>query len=570
MNTRRRAPALAAIAALVGIAALGAPLAASADPADPTAFTVTGAAVDSQLTTAFGEYGDTAGRWTGADSAYSVPLPDGRTAWLYSDTFMGTVNPDHSRPLDSVFVHNSIIVDAAGTKTTVTGGTEALPESLVKVEGGAEDADWYWFGDGTVEGNSLRVMLLRFIKTGTGVFDFEFAGSAIASFDLPNLTLQSITAGPSSPIHWGSAILEESDYTYVYGVEDRQAQKWAHLARVPAGQLTQTATWQYWDGTGWDATPTTSARVLEGVSNEFSVTPFLGGYALVTGDAREPLSASIVAYQSTSPTGPFTVPTELYRTPQTSGNVFTYNAKAHPNLGDDRTLLITYNVNSFDTQDVYTNVDNYRPQYVAVTVATDPQLTVSVAPSGPLVVGKTVTYTVTVSNAAGSLSATEASATATLPANLRFESATGGGTYDAVSGSVTWPAQDVVAGQSVSYTLTAMVLAGETSATVSASVAAANACFAGCGAQVSSDVSVEIPDPTTDPTVDPTANPTTAPSVNPTTTPTAFVAPALAATGSSSTGGLSVGLATAVAGLVLLTLAAVARRRAHASGVTGE
>ncbi|MET0860130.1 MAG: DUF4185 domain-containing protein, partial [Microbacterium sp.] len=80
------------------------------------------ASVDTELTEKFGEYGDTAGRWTGADSAYSVKLPGGKIAWIYSDTFLGTVNADHSRPLDSPFIHNSIIIDDHGTLTTYTGG----------------------------------------------------------------------------------------------------------------------------------------------------------------------------------------------------------------------------------------------------------------------------------------------------------------------------------------------------------------------------------------------------------------------------------------------------------------
>ena len=71
-------------------------------------------------------------------------------------------------------------------------------------------------------------------------------------------------------------------------------------------------------------------------------------------------------YRSESLEGPFTGKTELYRTPETSGNVFTYNAKAHPELGNGHTLMVTYNVNSFDTNDLYAEVDNYRPRYVDV------------------------------------------------------------------------------------------------------------------------------------------------------------------------------------------------------------
>ncbi|WP_368497712.1 DUF4185 domain-containing protein [Herbiconiux sp. A18JL235] len=325
-----------------------------------------------ELTSLFDDYGDSAGRWTGADSSYSVPLPGGRTAWIYSDTFLGEVNPDHSRPADSPFVHNSIIVDDGGTLTTYTGGTTDAPASLVTVPGGDEAQNWYWFGDATVEGGALRVLLLEFKKTGTGVFDFAFAGSAIASFDVATMALTGTTALPESGIHWGSAILEDGGYTYVYGVEDQQAQKWAHLARVPSGQLTDPSAWRYLADGGWATTPTASKRVLEGVSNEFSVQKVHGAYLLVTGDATEALSAKIVGYAATSPEGPFGHKTLLYSTPETGGNVFTYNAKAHPQFTHGRTITVTYNVNSFDTADVYADVANYRPRYIDVTANLGP------------------------------------------------------------------------------------------------------------------------------------------------------------------------------------------------------
>ena len=330
------------------------------------------AQVDTELTERFGAYGDTAGRWTGADSAYSVPLPDGSIAWIYSDTFLGEVDADHGRPLDSPFLHNSIVVDDDGVLTTHTGGTAEAPGSLVTVPGGDELRDWYWAGDATVEGDTLKVMLLEFAKTGDGIWDFAFQNSAVATIDLADFSVDAITDLPSDlagggHVQWGSAFYENPDdgYTYIYGVEDLQAQKYAHVARVPAGALT-TQPWQYWGADGWTDDSTASIRMLEGVSNEFSVSSFQGRYTLVTGDATEALSSRIVMYRSTSLTGGFTGKTELYRTPETSGNVFTYNAKAHPELGDGHTLVVTYNVNSFDSNDLYEEVDNYRPRYVDI------------------------------------------------------------------------------------------------------------------------------------------------------------------------------------------------------------
>ena len=324
------------------------------------------ASVNQPLTDAFGHYDDTGGRWTGADSAFSVKLPGDRTAWLYSDTFLGTVNADHSRPADSPFVHNSIVIKHHAQLTTYTGGTVAMPRSLVTVAGGDEQQNWYWFGDGTVEGNHLRVLLLEFKKTGTQPFDFAFKDTAIASFSISTMQLEGITPLPAGPVEWGSAIYEDGPYTYVYGVEDLQKDKYMHLARVRSGQLT-TGTWEYLGDNGWSVEQTLSKRIMDGVSNEFSVTKFQGAVTLITSDATEPLSTKIVMYRSNSVNGPFTGKTLLYQTPETSGNVFTYNAKAHPELGTSNTLLITYNVNSFNTADVYSNVDNYRPRYIDVT-----------------------------------------------------------------------------------------------------------------------------------------------------------------------------------------------------------
>lgn len=359
-----------AAALFTGLATLAVPAAATAAES-PRCEPRVSASVNEELTERFGTYADTAGRWTGADSAYSVDLPDGTTAWIYSDTFMGEVDENGGRPLDSPFLHNSIIIDDDGALTTYTGGTEAAPESLVKVAGADEAQRWYWFGDATVEGDSLRVLLGEFYKTGSGVFDFAFAGNAIASFDLDDMSLTSVTDLPESPVQWSAAIYEdpEDGYTYVFGVEDKQAQKYAHLARVPSGSLT-TAAWEYFNAGEWVDDPAASTRILEGVSNEFSVSRFQGKFTLVTGDATEPLSAKIVMYRSDDLEGPYTGKTELYSTPETGGNVFTYNAKAHPNLSDGNRLLITYNVNSFQGSDLYADARIYRPRYIDVYAQT--------------------------------------------------------------------------------------------------------------------------------------------------------------------------------------------------------
>ena len=227
------------------------------------------------------------------------------------------MNETHGRPLDSPFIHNSINVDDDGEITTFTGGTPEAPESLVKVAGGEEGQDWYWFGDATVHGDELQVMLVEFVKTGDTMWDFQFAGNGVATFDASTLELRSIDDLATNGVNWGSAIFENPDdgYTYVYGVEDLGLQKFAHLARVAGGDLAD-GEWEYLGDAGWSTDPAQTKRILEGVSNEFSVSRFQGRYTLVTGDATEILSSKVVMYRSDSLEGPFTGKTVLYTHPR--------------------------------------------------------------------------------------------------------------------------------------------------------------------------------------------------------------------------------------------------------------
>lgn len=51
---------------------------------------------DSRHTAEFARYGDDNTRvddWTGGDGTHSVRLPDGRTLWLFSDTFLDRIQP---------------------------------------------------------------------------------------------------------------------------------------------------------------------------------------------------------------------------------------------------------------------------------------------------------------------------------------------------------------------------------------------------------------------------------------------------------------------------------------------
>lgn len=379
MYKRILAVGLAAASVCAAVLA-AAPASATAPAAAPTSrqcslvdqtLTAT-ASVDQPLTDAFRTYAETGGGWTGGDSTYSLPLRGGRTGWFFSDTFLGTVNPDGSRPADSPFVNQSIVVQTSKGFETVTGGTPDAPTGIVPPE---DDGRWYWIGDpASGSHGTVQVPLLQFTRTGTGQWDWHWSGNRLATLDGDTLKLQSIADLPSATdINWGSWTLQEGRTTYIYGIADPGGVRSAHVARTTDGSGLA-GEWTFWDGTGWSSEEADAVPVAPYVANEFSVARYRDGYLLITQDTSELFSTRIVARTSCSPLGPFSEGVELYRTPETGlfgsygdADVFTYNAHEHPEMRQGDRLLVTYNVNTFDNVgDVYDDASIYRPRFIDV------------------------------------------------------------------------------------------------------------------------------------------------------------------------------------------------------------
>jgi fibronectin type 3 domain-containing protein len=371
-----RARAAAVLAVLVGIvgALVVMPAARAIPPGGMTA---------SAVGAMFRSYGDAGGHWTGGDSTVSVPLPDGRIAWLFSDTFLGTVNADGTRPRNTPMVNNTIVVqDGTALVATRHGGTAAAPQALVTP---AASGEFFWVGDGTVENGALRVLYNSYRRTGGGSLDFTLTGTTLVTIALPGLTVTSITPlSLGSTIAWGSALLEDDGHTYIYGSSTVAGTRFGHLARVPAGGLG--GAWQFWTGTGWSSTPAQAGRLLSGVGTGYSVDRIGSQYVLFTQENNLPFDPQYVAYTAPAPTGPFTGPIQLFAAPeQAAGSVtITYDGRLHRELARPGKLLASYNVNSLDNDANYADARLYRPRFVELDwprPAPDPAA-VPVAPGG--------------------------------------------------------------------------------------------------------------------------------------------------------------------------------------------
>lgn len=315
---------------------------------------------DNEMNTLFASRNDNG--WTGGDGTYAVGLPDGRTVWMFGDSFLGTVNPDGTRE-GTPLIRNALMMQSGQEFTTLP--TEH-PGDHTGYFSPPNPDEWYWPLDGTVVDDKLYLFFETMWQEGEGGWGFARTEQIdIIVLTIPDLTYYETISLPKSEISYGSAILENDDgYVYIYGTEYTAFSKHAHVARTPSDDFLNQL--EYFDGDRWSSDPTQSARIFHGVSSQFSVIKQRDTYYLIT--QEDGFGTGIYAYGAKHPTGKWSNSTLLYCTPETEGDLFTYNAVAHPHLTQNGELLVSYNVNSFNFWDVFEDASNYRPRFFRVTL----------------------------------------------------------------------------------------------------------------------------------------------------------------------------------------------------------
>lgn len=337
--------------------------------------------------------------WTGADGIYSIPLSgDERpgtagattTFFTFSDTFIGEVDENDQRLPGSTIVNN--------TNALLTGGdpdpgqiqffwrtnAKGAPQAMVVPKGARKTGKWFWPADGIVVNGNLFLFSLRLKKADDPLFPFTLDGVSLLTSPADSVPpfnrykqidtpLYLPKDGSKGEISYGMAIFPNTEaagapapdgYLYIYGVRNDPVKKLL-VARVLPEQIANFSVYQYWTGTTWSSSIASAVPVADRVSSEFSVSPLPDGrYILVF--QLDTLSDKVAVRYADSPVGPWSDYTVIYTAPETSisPNVYTYNAKAHPHLSSPDQLLISYNVNTFDFLEHFTNADIYRPRFI--------------------------------------------------------------------------------------------------------------------------------------------------------------------------------------------------------------
>lgn len=325
--------------------------------------------------------------WTGADGTYSSVLPDGRHLWGWSDTYIGTVDPN-TRMRQSYFftAHNSLTVQNADNSMTTIGYPPNTGSYFVPTNQSFE----YWMGDAVMYQPTsgvykIKIMLSEFFVSGTTI---KFEGNAVAQLSWPSLSIDSITPVnlPDFTIQWGTRIMHDGAYYYIYGIRDPgTANKLPYVARITSlNDLTNTSKWQYWNASRnrWVNTQSAATNLsgVPAITGEYTVYKMqssTGIFYFMTGmdpqNPPYPLWKDVTTYYSCSPQGPWTTRTIVYVTPESGaagcsvGTLLTYDPRAHAEFTNSSGVLISYNVNANNGQDLVC-ADDYKPRFIRVAI----------------------------------------------------------------------------------------------------------------------------------------------------------------------------------------------------------
>lgn len=345
--------------------------------------------------------------WTGGDGIYAIPLsgyeaPDKadktKTLFVFSDTFIGQVDPKTMKRLYFFMINNSLALLSGGKPDEsqirfIWGKNGDGSQSSVFVPETPNTRGkkrWYWLQDGVyLHGNVyILPMVIESDPSGKEGFEFKLAGLSMIKIPIessvPELQKHTQMDTPllhkneSRTLYFGAGIMpntveagapEPDGYVYIYGRYEKGEVKLT-VSRVKAEDFEDFSKWRFWDGNEWSENIEDTAPLGRG-GPELSVTPVQSGqlagkYLMVSMHVERDLYIRI----GESPVGPFGPRLNIYHTsePDAGQKIYTYNAKAHPSLSKPDVWLISYNVNSTGWQNHVDNGDIYRPRFLKLSL----------------------------------------------------------------------------------------------------------------------------------------------------------------------------------------------------------
>jgi len=343
--------------------------------------------------------------WTGADGIYAIPLSgyegpgkanETKTMFVFSDTFIGQVDRKTMARKNFRMVNNTLALldgeEPVDNKIRFIWGlngdgnqSSVFVPTTPKVQ---NKKCWYWLQDGVFLRGNIYIFTMVIEDNPSGREGFKFSTIGVSMIKIPvgenGPELEKHTQMDTPLFHvnedrslfFGAGIMpntveagcpEPDGYVYIYGRYQQREVKLA-VARVKVEDFEDFDRWSFWDGKTWSRDINNTAPLGRG-GPELSVTPVESGplegkYLMVSMHVERDLYIRI----GESPVGPFGPRINIYHTrePNAGQNIYTYNAKAHPNLSHPGEWLISYNVNTSNWNHNTQNADIYRPRFLKV------------------------------------------------------------------------------------------------------------------------------------------------------------------------------------------------------------
>ena len=328
------------------------------------------------------------GGW-GGDAAYSIPLRDGRSVWIFGDTLYGdkrVVEGNEPR-----MVRNSIGISRCSANKefdvqyVIRHGQDGSPQDFFKAQ---TKGTWYWALDGFTNGKDLWITLLCIrnprVKRPDG-FDFETCGADLARVsdldaDPQNWKVSYFPLVPDGVAAYPSATtVVEGDYVYLFALYEKGTRPMV-VTRIPlAGLVTPAASLQYLaKDASWKSglRPEDAMEVMPHGATEMTIRYHASlKQWLAVMKSPDVSSDAILLRTADHLTGPWSSGEVIYRipemqknSPEYDKNVFCYAGKEHPEF-DSSGLVITYVCNTMKVPDLVRNLKIYIPKIVWVPLA---------------------------------------------------------------------------------------------------------------------------------------------------------------------------------------------------------
>jgi len=313
--------------------------------------------------------------WIGGDSTYSTELPDGRVAFVFADTFIGTAQPS-GVPMFTGLVHSSELVGTLPHLKSDYGGTYSAPQALIP---DTFDPAGIWESLATYVLGDSQMIFVNEYKGPPGILTLRYTGRSgvavmtVHSGGLPQLS--SVTLLPEDPVTtWGSSTLTSGGYRYVFGAVingPHFSTTGMKVARVPIKQSLDVGLWTYWDGSQWvkgesNAVTVATENDLTGVV----ANPNGSGFIAVSVPWGVYFDTKVELSYASSPQGPWTTPQPVYNIPEIHeyAGEGAYFPTFHPELSaSPGQLVVSYNL---DTDEGYSvlerDIRSYQPRFLAI------------------------------------------------------------------------------------------------------------------------------------------------------------------------------------------------------------